>query len=858
MGLTPINASSYDLSLPVWMHSNEAQDRIHVMPIITPVFPAQNATANVTQSTLAVMKLELERGREICKKINDGNTNWEELFEDNNVFDKYTMFLQVSAIAPAQVPVDKWNRNSETCASTVYYDMWKGFCNAHIHHLVTWLEMWPNAYAELVHPFQRNFKRPRTDDENAPHEHLWYCGLKFNHAKMQSDGKKVPDLNFPVSHFRKRLMDWENRKDGMELRITAPKRKDLPEFVLSPKDNDEETAVIPGRRAGMPRTCEDCQIVQEYQTSDGYKCANPYQFVHSKMCCICYTNKYGNLQSAWCGHCVARWGHQEELETALLQEEPDVTGMNSPSRFDDPRALLEKINTIRELVGAALQQRCNLLTASRLLQTSDGVQLFVGRFKEIFKDDKLDLSIYSNSDEGKKPGKNLRASLPNPFCLQLLNLVHTPFFRSALAQLNGILTALDLSGHPYLERLPVEELLAIKSLTILECRGCPVVISALLQTPEGVDNLIAPIKRVGSNHGTLDLAHDLEHGSRRPVFRDKLDGRQRPLFFEGKLDFNVEGTLMKGARHEDMVNLFKMPNFSKGLVQLDGMLTGLDVSGHPHLERLPVKNLITIKSLKTLKCRGCPMATSALLQTPEGVDHLISLIKRVGSNNGKLDLSHDLKYGSQRPVFFDGKLDLSTEGTLMKGARREDMVNLFEMPNFSTGLVQLDGMLKALDVSGHSHLERLPVEVLITIRLLGNLDYRNCPRLFPPPPEIAKLGGEQTMTYLRLADPKNGGKANKKIELILIGRGESGKTSLKDALIKGKAAIIAEDNRTVGIALTEWDLTKEASGLIFNIEDLAGQAVYGLTNQFFLVPRAIFVLVWRVLPKMATHQATFE
>jgi poly(A) polymerase Pap1 len=29
----------------------EAQDRKHVMPIITPVFPAQNATANVSAST---------------------------------------------------------------------------------------------------------------------------------------------------------------------------------------------------------------------------------------------------------------------------------------------------------------------------------------------------------------------------------------------------------------------------------------------------------------------------------------------------------------------------------------------------------------------------------------------------------------------------------------------------------------------------------------------------------------------------------------------------------------------------------------------------------------------------------------
>jgi len=47
-----------------------------------------------SQSTLAVMKEEFERGREICKRINDGKANWEELFEPNDVFAKYSVFLQ--------------------------------------------------------------------------------------------------------------------------------------------------------------------------------------------------------------------------------------------------------------------------------------------------------------------------------------------------------------------------------------------------------------------------------------------------------------------------------------------------------------------------------------------------------------------------------------------------------------------------------------------------------------------------------------------------------------------------------------------------------------------------------------------
>jgi len=55
VGLTPINVNSCDLALPVWCTGlTESTDRRHVMPIITPVFPAQNATANVSKSTLKV------------------------------------------------------------------------------------------------------------------------------------------------------------------------------------------------------------------------------------------------------------------------------------------------------------------------------------------------------------------------------------------------------------------------------------------------------------------------------------------------------------------------------------------------------------------------------------------------------------------------------------------------------------------------------------------------------------------------------------------------------------------------------------------------------------------------------------
>jgi poly(A) polymerase len=235
VGLTPINMSSCDLNLPVWgMGQTESMDRRHVMPIITPVYPAQNATANVSKSTLKVMMEEFERGRDICKRIFEGNSQWKELFEENEVLNRYTNFLQVNAVAPCKVPVSEGS--SETRASREYYDMWKGYCEANLRGVVPFLERYPDAYCTLVHPFQRNFSKPRTSDD-APYEHLWYLGLKFDTTKLK-DEKKNPRVVEPIKAFKARIMAWKNRKEGMDLKITTVKRKQLPDFVLHPQDDD--------------------------------------------------------------------------------------------------------------------------------------------------------------------------------------------------------------------------------------------------------------------------------------------------------------------------------------------------------------------------------------------------------------------------------------------------------------------------------------------------------------------------------------------------------------------------------------------------------------------------------------------
>jgi poly(A) polymerase len=101
----------------------------HLMPIITPAYPAMNSAVNVSIHTLEVMKQEFHQGFTTVKQIIDEKgKNWGKLFEISDFFIKYSHYLACHIIGTGN---DSESRS------------WTGFVESRIRRFIPVLERLP-------------------------------------------------------------------------------------------------------------------------------------------------------------------------------------------------------------------------------------------------------------------------------------------------------------------------------------------------------------------------------------------------------------------------------------------------------------------------------------------------------------------------------------------------------------------------------------------------------------------------------------------------------------------------------------------------------------------------------------------
>ncbi|GBP25675.1 Poly(A) polymerase gamma [Eumeta japonica] len=248
---------SVNLGFPVWDPRVNVSDRYHFMPIITPAYPQQNSTFNVSASTRSVIMEEFRLGLSITDEIMLGKCNWEKLFEAPNFFSRYKHFIVLLA-------------SSADCEHQL---QWCGLVESKIRHLIGNLER--NQHITLAHvnpecynsvPLHTNNGEPLALPPGAPiptdpapeirknkdgevianYCSMWFIGLVFERTNVNVD------LTYDISSFTKAVLyqaeSTSMLREGMSIEARHVRRKQLHQYLSASLLRRERTSSTGKRR----------------------------------------------------------------------------------------------------------------------------------------------------------------------------------------------------------------------------------------------------------------------------------------------------------------------------------------------------------------------------------------------------------------------------------------------------------------------------------------------------------------------------------------------------------------------------------------------------------------------------------
>uniref|UniRef100_A0A8C1RIM2 polynucleotide adenylyltransferase n=1 Tax=Cyprinus carpio TaxID=7962 RepID=A0A8C1RIM2_CYPCA len=204
-----------NLNLPVWDPRVTPSDRYHLMPIITPAYPQQNSTYNVSASTRAIMVEEFKRGLAITDEILLNKAEWSKLFEAPNFFQKYKHYIVLLASAQTE------KQHLE----------WVGLVESKIRILVGNLEK--NEFITLAHVNPQSFPGPKEEIDKEEFSTIWVIGVVFK--KMEGPENLNVDLTFDIQSFTDTVYRQAitSKMFEADMKITAMhvKRKQLQQLL---------------------------------------------------------------------------------------------------------------------------------------------------------------------------------------------------------------------------------------------------------------------------------------------------------------------------------------------------------------------------------------------------------------------------------------------------------------------------------------------------------------------------------------------------------------------------------------------------------------------------------------------------
>ncbi|RWS31605.1 poly(A) polymerase-like protein [Leptotrombidium deliense] len=242
------NEDAGNLGFPVWDPRITLADRYHLMPIITPSYPQQNSTFNVTLSTRTIMTHEFKSALAICDSIAAGKAEWKYLFEPTNFFCRYRHFIALIitsqpewiGLVESKIRLlgELFGRSSHMI---IYF-----FKVQHLerHKCIKLAHVNPNSYSRYVtvndsgDSETNNVETNNSETDNTEQnektdtleEKMWFIGLQFERSEVVNIDLTEDIRNF-IDTVRQTAIQSHKYKEEMRIDLKHVRRKELNSYL---------------------------------------------------------------------------------------------------------------------------------------------------------------------------------------------------------------------------------------------------------------------------------------------------------------------------------------------------------------------------------------------------------------------------------------------------------------------------------------------------------------------------------------------------------------------------------------------------------------------------------------------------
>jgi poly(A) polymerase len=189
--------------------------------VLTPAYPTQNSTFNVTRSTLAIMSAEMTRGADVVSSIMTHQEKWNKLFEPLDFFSMYPGYVQIDSVGSLDDTFMRWNR----------------FMESKLRFLVRYLEETGRGYF-AIHPFPKAFSKPASEIATGfSFSKVFFIGI--GPIENRAPPKEPIDLSSACSRFLQKVTSTRpDTKEGavkwaVDTLVYYIKRTELPLWLFS-------------------------------------------------------------------------------------------------------------------------------------------------------------------------------------------------------------------------------------------------------------------------------------------------------------------------------------------------------------------------------------------------------------------------------------------------------------------------------------------------------------------------------------------------------------------------------------------------------------------------------------------------